>query len=66
MTVVVAVMTVDQIVTLAPGNVSIVNKMSTAQFTETKSVEAMEGALTRDLKVCQLKCERNAINNIQY
>ena len=52
MTVIVAVMTVDQIVTLAPGNVSIVNKMSTAQFTETKSVEAMEGALTRDLKVC--------------
>ena len=52
MIVVVAVMTVAQIVTLAPESVSIVNKMSTVQFTETKSVEAMEGALTKDLKVC--------------
>ena len=52
MIVVVAVMIVDQIVTLAPGNVSIVNKIGTAQFTETNSVEVMEGALTKDLKVC--------------
>ena len=54
MIVVVAVMTVAQIVTLAPGNVFIVNKMSTVQFTETKSVEVMEGALTKDLKVCPI------------
>ena len=55
MIVVVAVMTVARIVTLAPGNVSIVNKMSTAQFTETKSVEVMEGALTMGIKVYPVK-----------
>ena len=49
---IVAMMVVDQIVTLALENVSIVIIIATARFTETKSVEVMEGALTMDIQVC--------------
>ena len=49
---IVAMMVVDQIVTLALENASIVIIITTARFTETKSVEVMEGALTMDIQVC--------------
>ena len=52
MMVIVAMMVVDQIVTLALENASIVIIITTAWFTETKSVEVMEGALTMDIQVC--------------
>ena len=42
---IVAMMVVDQIVTLVLENVSIVIIITTARFTETKSVEVVEGAL---------------------
>ena len=46
------VLHIYQIVTLTIENVSIVNMMATARFTETKSVEVVEGALTMDIEVC--------------
>ena len=46
------VLHIYQIVTLTIENVSIVNIMATARFTETKSVEVVEGALTMDIEVC--------------
>ena len=46
------VLHIYQIVTLTIENVSIVNIMATARFTETKSVEVVEGALTTDIEVC--------------
>ena len=51
MMVIVAMMVVDQIVTLALENVSIVIIITTARFTETKSVEVVEGAL-KEVEVC--------------
>ena len=48
----VVVLHIYQIVTLTIENVSIVNIMATARFTETKSVEVVEGALTMDIEVC--------------
>ena len=45
MMVIVAMMVVDQIVTSTLENVSIVIIITTARFTETKSVEVVEGAL---------------------
>ena len=45
---------------LPPENVSIVNKMSTAWFTETKSVEATEDALEDKL---DRKLDRIMLNN---
>ena len=52
---IVAMMVVDQIVTSTLENVSIVIIITTARFTETKSVEVMEGALTMDIQVCPVK-----------
>ena len=46
------VLHIYQIVMLTIENVSIVNKICTAWFTETSSVEVMEGALTMGIKVC--------------
>ena len=68
---VVAVMTVAQIVTLPPENVSSVNIIGTAWFTETKSVEATEDALEDklDRKLDRImlnskdKLQQNKLNN---
>ena len=47
----VIVLQVYQIVMLTIENVSIVIMMTTARFTETKSVEVVEGAL-KEVEVC--------------
>ena len=52
---IVIVLHIYQIVMLTMENVSIVIMMTTAWFTETKSVEVMEGVLTMVLKVCPVK-----------
>ena len=52
---IVVVLHIYQIVTLTIENVSIVNIMATARFTETKSVEVVEGALTMDIEVCPVR-----------
>ena len=48
---IVIVLQVYQIVMLTIENVSIVIMMTTARFTETKSVEVVEGAL-KEVEVC--------------
>ena len=66
MMVIVAMMVVDQIVTLALENVSIVIIITTARFTETKSVEVVEGALTTDIEVCPVSgmCKAKKKNRV--
>ena len=48
---IVIVLHIYQIVMLTMENVSIVIMMTTARFTETKSVEVVEGAL-KEVEVC--------------
>ena len=48
---IVVVLTIYQIVMFTIENVSIVIMMTTARFTETKSVEVVEGAL-KEVEVC--------------
>ena len=60
------VLHIYQIVTLTIENVSIVNMMATARFTETKSVEVVEGALTTDTEVCPVSdmCKAKKKNRV--
>ena len=60
------VLHIYQIVTLTIENVSIVNIMATARFTETKSVEVVEGALTMDIEVCPVSgmCKAKKKNRV--
>ena len=60
------VLYIYQIVTLTIENVSIVNIMATARFTETKSVEVVEGALTTDIEVCPVSgmCKAKNLNRV--
>ena len=60
------VLHIYQIVTLTIENVSIVNIMATARFTETKSVEVVEGALTMDIEVCPVCGMCKQRNKIEY
>ena len=62
----VIVLQVYQIVMLTIENVSIVITMTTARFTETKSVEVVEGALTMDIEVCPVSGMCKAKKKIEY
>ena len=62
----VVVLIIYQIVMFTIENVSTVIMMTTARFTETKSVEVVEGALTTDIEVCPVSgmCKAKKKNRV--